>query len=790
MLFFDLHSKIYSDKKSKGETILKKENKEQELTKKLEYIGLNLNEIPETLKLVEDLQFKPNVGLDEKKYRQYRFVSPKEIEILLSPTNRLEDVKEKYSKASPLVSYLIPDNEENAEKCEIFKNMLREVKIEDIEKIEQDQQQLNKKIPFKVRYPGNYLWQIYYSSASNKYFMIVPTEDKDYSTFFYVLKKQIEKKKAGKVFVPISNADYSKELLNKTEIQSLENYLWLFTKDWPSIYEVYDKNDKVSLQIVGTTEVYGKIKSEYKVKLSNKIEATKFFKLVKALFILQSELPNYFKFDTQIDKQGSLEFYYEDKLLQYDDLSDWVNEQYRRMLEIQKNSTKENSELGEKLAKLKNQSQDLEMEYLSKEKQISTFLECKKTFFGKVKYFFKYSGKKSKRKEEKPKEIKTEKVKIEKEEIIDEILKKQYTLDELLTKGKKANEKETELKNTKMDINALKLKNVNLVKKIENATAFIEEIDSHKKSIFEFWKYSNKDEVQALEEGEEEPINVKPHSKVFDYEEDFEEFGATMDKIQREILTKEELDSVYLATTNQIEIMNKLKTNTTEPKELDKWLKQIKTDLKNDKDMTEEEVVDIFGGLAEDTRKVKKLANKSHREQPKNKYSILRISKSAKTVDYKVALNNAIRVLDKALDKNQLGQEVSAYAWTEEENIDPNKINIFNLNPEKEIEEALKGTENTKINLYKMNFGKGIKAIAFTNCVYFDNQNKTLPIGMDKDTRILAKILDTDIQLDSKKVVKVGRLEDEKDEASKLIIKTINVLEYSVKVIEKGENKE
>ena len=40
--------------------------------------------------------------------------------------------------------------------------------------------------------------------------------------------------------------------------------------------------------------------------------------------------------------------------------------------------------------------------------------------------------------------------------------------------------------------------------KIENATAFIDEIDSHKKSIFEFWKYSNKDEVQALEEGMKE----------------------------------------------------------------------------------------------------------------------------------------------------------------------------------------------------------------------------------------------------------------------------------------------
>jgi len=762
---------------------LKKGNKEQEISKKLEYIGLNLNEVPETLKLVEDLKFKPNIGIDEKKYRQYRFVSPKEIEILLSPTNRLEDVKEKYSKAKPLVSYLCPETEEDEEKKATFLRMLNEVEIEEIEKIEQEQQALNKKIPFKVRYPGNYLWQIYYSQTSDKYFMIVPTEDKDYSTFFYVLKKQIEKKKAGKVFVPISNADYSKELLNKTEIQSLENYLWIFTKDWPSIYEIYDKNDKVSLQIVGQTEVYGKIKSEYKVKLSNKIEASKFFKLVKALGILQSEVISHYKFTTQIDKQGSLEFYYEDKLLQYDELSDWVNEQYKKMLEMQKNIKEESSGLQEKLEKLKNQSEELEIEYLSKEKQISTFLECKKSFFGKVKYFFKYSGKKSKKKEEKI--VREERI-VKRErptEEVEEVIKKQYTLDELLEKGKRVNEKEIELKNIKMDINALKLKNVNLVKKIENATAFIDEIDSHKKSIFEFWKYSNKDEVQALEEGEEELVNIKPHSKVFDFEEDFEDFGNTMDRIQREIFKKEELDSIYLSTTNQIEIMNKLKTNTLEPKELDKWLKQIRTDLKNEKDMTEEDIVDIFGSLSEDTRKVKKLANKSHREQPKNKYSILRISKETKVVDYKVALNNAIRIINDAIKKNKLEQEISTYKWTEEDkNIDANEINVFNLNPEREIEEALKTTESTRFNLYKINFEKGINAIAFTNCVYYDNQNQTLPTGMDKDTRILAKLSDTDLHLDNKKVIRIGMLENENEETSKLVIKNINILEYTIKL--------
>lgn len=762
---------------------MEKNNKTQEINKKLEYIGLNLEEIPATLKLIEDLEFWPNAGFDEKKYRQYRFVSPKEIQILLSPTNRLDGIKEKYTKASPLAEYLDSKSEENQEKYETFIRMLEEIKIEDIERIEKEQQAINKKIPFKVRYSGNYLWQIYYSETTDKYFMIVPTEDKDYSTFFYVLKKQIEKKKAGKIFVPISNAEYSRDLLNKTEIQSLENYLWLFTKDWPSIYEVYDKSEKISLQIIGETEVYGTIKSEYKVKLSNKIETTKFFKLVKALFILQSELPNYYKFDTRIGKDGSLEFYYDNELMEYDELSDWLNTQYKLLLDIEKKAFEENKEVEGTVRKLKRQSQDLEVEYLSKEKQISTFLECKKTFFGKVKYFFKYSGKRTKEKEENTIDRQADILEIQNK--VEEKTKAQYTLDDLIQKGQDASERENNLKNNKMDINALKLKNLNLIKKIENATAYIKEIDSHKKSIFEFWKYSNKDEIQGLEEGNEETINVKPRSKVFNYEEDFEEFGEIMDKIQRNTLSKEELDYIYLTTTDQLDVINKLKTEDIIAKELEQFMKKIKKDLQNEKDITEEDAVDIFGGLSEDTRKITKLANKSHREHPKNKYSILRISKALKTVEYKAELENAINIIENAIEKNRLELNVAGYKWIEEEqNIDTNEFNIFNLNPEKEIENALRETESGKINLYKMNFDKNVKAIAFSNCVYYDNQNKTLPVGMDKDTRILAKILDTDISLESKKVIRVGRLENENDISSKLIIKTINVLEYSVKEIE------
>ena len=82
----------------------------------------------------------------------------------------------------------------------------------------------------------------------------------------------------------------------------------MFTKDWPLIYEVYDKNEELSIQIIGETNVYGKIKTPYKIELKTAKEANKFYKLVKALFILQTELPHYFNFKTNIDENCSLNF--------------------------------------------------------------------------------------------------------------------------------------------------------------------------------------------------------------------------------------------------------------------------------------------------------------------------------------------------------------------------------------------------------------------------------------------------------------------------------------------------
>lgn len=223
------------------------------IEEKLEYLGLNLEKIPESIKKFQALDYRASKFYDEKQYRQYKYIKVQDIQILLSPTNRLDEVEEKYKKASPLADYLDSKNEENILKYTKFLKMLKQVKIEDIEKIEEEQEKLNKKIPFKVKFEGNYLWQIYYSETTDKYFMLVPTEDADYSTFFFLLKKKLQNNQADKIFVPVKNVGYSKQYLKKSEFEDLENYLWLFTKDWPLVYEVYDKNDELSIQIVGET---------------------------------------------------------------------------------------------------------------------------------------------------------------------------------------------------------------------------------------------------------------------------------------------------------------------------------------------------------------------------------------------------------------------------------------------------------------------------------------------------------------------------------------------------------
>ena len=768
----------------------KKTNKAS-IEEKLNYLGLDLKEIPKEFKKYKSLEFRIPKFYEEKQYKQYRYVPIKDIQILLSPTHRLDNIEEKYKKAKPIADYLDSESEENIVNHTTFLRMLESFNIEDVEKIGEEQDKLNKKIPFKVKYENNYLWQIYYSENTDQYFMLVPTEDSDYSTFFYLLKKQIEKKRAAKIFVPIRNVDYSTTYLKRTEFEDIENYLWLFTKDWPLIYEVYNKKNGLSIEIVGETEVYQKIKSPYKIKLDSEEKSTQFYKLLKAMFILQTELPHYFFFRTDIGKSGEIEFYVDNRKIDYEDIVDWINDEYHigeeKLLQAEQSIEKNNKRLSD----LKTEIATQEIEYLAKEKQISTFLECKKTFFGKFKYFFKY-GKKKSNKAKASEDNSTIHIEKEASDENEELPKKRkkktnYNIEELLELYKEINEKETDLKNIIMDINSLKLKNKNMQKKIENATAYIAEIDSHKKSIFEFWKYSNKDEMSSLPEGEEEEINVvKKITKVFDYEEDIEKFGKIMDRMQRKNLNKDETDSLYITATDLLTLINKIKLNDFAPKDIETALKEIKKEAVEEKTLTTEEF-DIFGGMLQDNTKVSKIKNKKHREMPKDKYNILEISKTTKQIGFKMALENVINNVKEAINKVVVPEDVPVYKAIIGDKLDEKQVNIFNINPENEMKQAILEPAN-KINFYKINLPEGANAISYTNCIFYDNQNRTLPEGQDLSTNILVDITKLDLKLSNKTKFKIVEMEEPNDDFSGINIKNVNVFEFDAEVKKTNEN--
>ena len=66
----------------------------------------------------------------------------------------------------------------------------------------------------------------------------------------------------------------------------------------------------------------------YKIVLRTKEEADEFYKLVKALFMIQTELGNRYNFSTRINNENSIEFCYNGKKIEYGDLPEFIKDKY------------------------------------------------------------------------------------------------------------------------------------------------------------------------------------------------------------------------------------------------------------------------------------------------------------------------------------------------------------------------------------------------------------------------------------------------------------------------------
>lgn len=768
------------------------EENQDKMKEKLAYLGLNLTRIPKILKEFTPISYRPTKSYDDTSYKVYQYIPVCDIQILLTPTHRLAELNQKYKLSAPIGTYLDTKSEENIERFATFLTMLGGMKEGEIEELEKEQEKLKQMLPYEIKYSHNYIWQIFYSEVSNKYFMLVPTNETNNNAFFYLLKKQIACSKSRKkeyIFAPVTHQDYSGRYLVQSQITDIENYLWYFTKEWPNIYEVYEMKGKMTLKIVGKTKVYGEVKSDYVITLETKEQAIEWYKLMKALFILATGLPNDYQFQTAISEQGELEFLHKEKIkMEYTTLPLFIREQVelKKLLVVEEDQRLVEEQ--EKLQDLKKITESQTEEYLTKQRQIATFLECKKTFFGKIKYYFGTRKKHQGSVESHQNKIELEEKK--KEEIKQEIkeeAKENYTIEDLIEICTKLDGRKKMVKNLQMDKKALELKRINLERKIKNANIYLNEIELHKKSIFEFWKFTNKDELPSLNEGEEEEGSEKEKiGKSFVFEEDIESLGKQMDELQRRKLSKNETDAIFAVqhAIDSCQILMKTNSKDLKPKELAKiqaGLDNLKTEYEGNIETIELKDFDVFGGMIEDSTKVKLLHNEKHREIEKDKYKVLNITPNTELKVFIDNLRNSLKLVKEAFCKITTPFEMPVYMANTKQ-VEMDNLNIANLNATEELYQTVaKMQEGEKLYFYTIQLPKGAPLIYDTNITQYDNFNQTLPVGMDVTTKVLINLEDYKLVNKHEKQIRINYQEDEY--VNRVV--EVQVVDYEAKLLQK-----
>ena len=791
----------------------------------LEYIGLDLENIPQKLLKSEPIHFSD--FSNSNVYKVYNYVSVHDLEILITPLDRTAEIRERYKTAKALSAYLQADDRNSKE---IFNDVLDSASVNEMKKLEDLKEKL-KNIPYFVKYDKNYLWQIYYSKEDNKYFMLFPANEGETSVLFYIIKKKLEKEDT-KIFVPINKMDYKGNLLTSAQINDIENYIWLFTNEWPNIYEVSGKY----LYVTGHTKVKKLFNTYYRNVFDNKNDAEKFYMLLKALFILTTETNYKYNFEPYVNENGELELEFNnensnDFAKNNRKIEEKSNEDEKKVLESKKGfkANKSNSELitvqnladfvDKQVELQKLRKTDLEEEivrneeilkelkeyvkkqndiYVMQEKQIVMFLDCKKSFFKKISYFFKakkFVMPKLDNKIDKKLEDELGENSLEDElSIKNEInLNGSYTIKELVSAFNSANEVEIKARAVRTDLKALKLKKENYARKIENAKKYIDEIESHKKSIFEFWKFSNKDELPALSEGESSESNETKNNA--NLNKDL--LGARADSLQRQKLSDEEINALYLFYVMP-KIFNRI--SKTYAKNENEDTKKIEKDiLEGLKNKTSKRSLD---NLINDYTAVKKINSKEHRENERNEIAILRINENTTVEEFEDRINYFKKSLESAYNKIYAITSMPVYikkSDAQNEFIlgDINPENLINENSSKNVIEERVNLENESeveiatdleriakkedsvlrnnvsrekdkadkqgIEIVKIDLSNEEHALYLSNIVFFDNQNKTLPIGMDLSSKVVIKLNEATKDYKYRKVIYIFNKENDLD---------------------------
>ena len=235
------------------------------------------------------------------------------------------------------------------------------------------------------------------------------------------------------------------------------------------------------------------------------------------------------------------------------------------------------------------------------------------------------------------------------------------------------------------------------------------------------------------------------------------------------------MDSIF-AISKDIEtfnILSKEKILKKDEKQIENKLKEIKKQYEADFEKIKEKDFDIFGNVVEDKTKIKILNNKKHREIEKDVYNILNIHVDTTIEEYKEIIKHYLILLKDAYKKVGAPTDFSIYkiSYKEEKQ---NQYEIFDMN-ENEVLNNIDLSQD-EIILNKINIKEKMPIIFYTNIMYYDNNNQTLPLGMDVSTKALLDLKLYDTKLVSRKDFNINFLENEYTNK----VKTIKLYEYDI----------
>ena len=72
-----------------------------EIKEKLDKIGLDLKKVPKYLTEIEPIQYRVTKKYEQTSEKVYRYINVKDIDILITQSDRLDEMSLKYKKAKP-----------------------------------------------------------------------------------------------------------------------------------------------------------------------------------------------------------------------------------------------------------------------------------------------------------------------------------------------------------------------------------------------------------------------------------------------------------------------------------------------------------------------------------------------------------------------------------------------------------------------------------------------------------------------------------------------------------------